>query len=153
MDRAGFARGEPTHPRVVERAAGRSARAPHRAIHLAVPGFLSTTKFPLPGKLKGAELVSHLELVFCCRDAAENGAGGDGYGTAPAAYAEAAGHLRHARNHGGEAAVLARAIESGLGPGAGRRDISARLAALEGAGVHPNLVEAGMTADYPPPGV
>lgn len=53
----------------------------------------------------------------------------------------------------GEAAVLARAIESGLGPGAGRRDISARLAALEGAGVHPNPVEAGMTADYPPPEV
>ena len=115
--------------------------------------FLSTTKFPWPGKLKGAELVSHLELVFRCMDAVENGAGGDGYGTAPAAYAEAAGHLRHARNHGGEAAVLARAIESGLGPGAGRRDISARLAALEGAGVHPNPVEAGMTADYPPPEV
>ncbi|KAB7743108.1 DUF2510 domain-containing protein [Nostocoides sp. F2B08] len=114
---------------------------------------LSSTKFPWPGELEGAALVTHLELVFRCMDAEENRAGAEGYGTAPAAYAEAAGHLRHARNHGGEAAVLARAMESGLGPGAGRRDISARLAALEGAGVHSNQVEAGMTADYPPPEV
>ena len=115
--------------------------------------FLSGTKFPWPGKLQGAELVPHLQLMFRCMDAVENAAGSDGYGTSPAAYSEAAGHLRLARNYAGEAAVLARAIESGLGPGAGRRDISARLAALEGAGVHPNLVEAGMTADYPPPEV
>lgn len=115
--------------------------------------FLSSSKFPWPGKLKGAELVTHLELIFRCMDAVENAAGGDGYGTAPGAYSEAAGHLRHARNHAGEAAILARALQTGLGPGAGRRDISTRMAALAEAGVHPNPVEAGMTADYPPPEV
>ena len=46
-----------------------------------------------------------------------------------------------------------RAIQSGLGPGVGRWDITARLAALEDAGIHPNPVEAGMVAGYPPPEV
>ncbi|WP_157074941.1 DUF2510 domain-containing protein [Janibacter limosus] len=113
--------------------------------------FLSSTKLPWPGKPKGAELVTHLELMFRCMDAVENAARRDGYGTSPGAYSEAAGHLRHARNHAGEAAILARALQTGLGPGAGRRDISTRMAAIDEAGVHPNPVESGMTAHYPPP--
>lgn len=115
--------------------------------------FLSTTKFPWPGKLEGAELVGHLELIFRCMDAVENAARDNGFGVATGAYVEAAGHLRHARNHGGEAAVLARAVQSGLGPGAGARGISERLAALDDAGMHPDPIKAGLTAGWAPPEV
>lgn len=113
--------------------------------------FLSTSRFPWPGKLEGVELGAHLDLMFRCMDAVENEARAGGHGVSPASYSDVCGHLRHARKHAGERAVLERSMQQGHAPGAGLRHATARLAELKEAGVHSDPIEAGMTDDYLPP--